>query len=136
MGFTGTNISVLRILLFTTMFPVKPIQRSTTRWAFGDDPAVNEAVGEWFRLILEGVISRQARPLPFSQKQLRSLNMPVLLLLGKRDGLVGNPENARQHVQAIPDVQVEILDTGHLISAERPDEFNEFVFDFVGHSGD
>jgi len=40
MGYTGTNISVLRILL-TTMFPVKPIQKSTTRWAFGNDPEVN-----------------------------------------------------------------------------------------------
>jgi pimeloyl-ACP methyl ester carboxylesterase len=48
MGYTGTNISLLRIL-FTTMFPVKPIQRSATRWALGDDPAVNEAFGEWFR---------------------------------------------------------------------------------------
>lgn len=132
MGYTGTNSSVLRIL-FTTMFPVKPIQTSATRWAFGADPAVNEAAGEWFSLILEGVISRQARPQPFSQEQLQSLTMPVLLLLGKRDGLVGNPENAKQHVQVIPDVQVEILDTGHLISAERPDEFNKLVIDFIGH---
>jgi pimeloyl-ACP methyl ester carboxylesterase len=60
--------------------------------------------------------------------------MPVLLLLGKRDGLVGNPENAKQHVQAIPDVQVEILDTGYLISAERPDEFNKLVIDFISNS--
>jgi pimeloyl-ACP methyl ester carboxylesterase len=135
MGYTGTNISVLRIL-FTTMFPVKSIQRSATRWAFGNDPAVNEAVGEWFSLILEGVISRQARPQPFLQEQLQSLTMPVLLLVGKRDGLVGNPENAKKHVQSIPEVQVEILDTGHLISAERPDEFNKLVIDFIAYSGD
>ena len=131
MGYTGTNLSVLRIL-FTTMFPIKLFQKNATHWAFGDDPAVNEAVGEWFSLILEGVISRQARPQPFSQEQLQSLNMPVLLLLGKRDGLVGIPENAKQHVQIIPDVQVEILDTGHLISAEKPDEFNRLVIDFLG----
>lgn len=130
MGYTGTNISVLRIL-FTTMFPLKPIQKSATIWAFGDDPAINKKVGEWFRLILEGVISRQARPQPFTPEQLQSINMPVLLLLGKRDGLVGNPENAVHFVRDIPKVQVEILDTGHLISAEKPAQFNKLIYEFI-----
>jgi len=133
MGYTGTNFSVLRILL-TTMFPIKPIQNSATRWAFGNDPDVNKSVGEWFHLILEGVISRQPRPQPFTREQLQSLNIPVLLLLGKRDGLVGNPNNTKQLAQNIADVQIEILDTGHLISAERPDQFNKLVIDFIGHS--
>ena len=132
MGYTGTNLSVLRIL-FTTMFPVQPVQRSTTRWAFGDDPVVNQSVEEWFGLILKGVISRQARPKPFTKEQLQRLSMPVLLLLGKRDGLVGNPENTRRLAQHIADVQVEILDTGHLISAERSDQFNKLVIDFISH---
>jgi pimeloyl-ACP methyl ester carboxylesterase len=130
MGYTGTNISVLRIL-FTTMFPLKPIQKSATRWAFGNDPVVNKEVGEWFHLILEGVISRQARPQPFSSEQLQSIDVPVLLLLGKRDGLVGNPENAGQLVQDIPEAYVEILDTGHLISAEKPAQFNKLVYEFI-----
>jgi len=131
MGYTGTNSSVLRIL-FTTLFPLQPIQDSATRWAFGDDPDINRAVGEWFSLILKGVISRQARPQPFTRGQLRSLDLPVLLLLGERDGLVGNPDKAGQHVQGMADIQVEVLDTGHLISAEEPDRFNELVIRFIG----
>ena len=59
--------------------------------------------------------------------------MPVLLLLGKRDGLVGNPENTKQLAQHITDVQVEILDTGHRISAEMPEHFNKLVIDFIGY---
>ena len=130
MGYTGTNTSVLRIL-FTTMFPVKQIQDSATRWAFGNDPDVNEAVGEWFSLILEGVIPRQARPQPFTKDQLQSLNIPVLLLLGKKDGLVGNPENTKELAKNIADVQVKVLDTSHLISAEKPDQFNQIIHDFI-----
>ena len=95
---------------------------------------MNEAVGEWFQTILEGVISRQSRPMPFTDEQLSSLNVPVLLLLGERDGLVGNSENARQRVRCIPDVRVELLDTGHLISAEKPDQFNRLVIDFIENS--
>ncbi len=130
MGFTGTTSSVFRIL-FTTMFPVEPVQRSAIRWAFGDDPRVNDAVGEWFGLILNGVISRQARPKSFTPEQLRRLQMPVLLLLGKRDGLVGNPDQARKLAGNISNIQIEVLDTGHLISAEEPDRFNKLVTEFI-----
>jgi len=133
MGYTGTNMSVLKILL-TTMFPLEPIQKSATRWAFGDDPAINQAVGDWFRLILEGVISRQARPQPFTAEQLKRIKVPVLLLLGKRDGLVGDPENTKQLVRHIDHIQIEILDTGHLISAEKPEKFNRFVHNFIVRS--
>ncbi len=130
MGYGGTNLSVLRILL-TTMFPVKPLQKSTARWAFGDDPRVNAIVDEWFSAILAGVISRQARPQPFSPQQLRQLNMPVLFLLGTRDGLVGDPLNTRKIARDIPNARVELLDTGHLISAEKPQEFNRLVHEFI-----
>jgi pimeloyl-ACP methyl ester carboxylesterase len=133
MGYGGTTISVLRIL-FTTMFPLRSIQRSTTRWAFGNDPEVNKAVGEWFPLILEGVISRQARPQPITQEQLEQLNMPVLLILGKRDGLVGDPENTIQLVKDIPNIKIKLLDTGHLISAEKPDQFNNLIVNFIENS--
>jgi pimeloyl-ACP methyl ester carboxylesterase len=134
MGYGGTTTSVIRIV-FTTMFPLRPIQESTTRWAFGKDQAVNQAVGDWFRLILNGVISRQARPSPFSRDQLKRINVPVLLLLGTRDGLVGNPEKTIELVRDIPNFRVELLNTGHLISAERPNEFNSMVIHFINHSG-
>ncbi len=131
MGLGGTNASVLRILL-TTMFPLKALHKSTVRWAFGDDPKVLAATEEWFRLILEGVISRQPRPRPFSPEELKSLKQPVLLVLGSRDGLVGSPARSMKAAQDIPDIRVEVLDAGHLVSAERPEEFNRLVLDFLG----
>ena len=130
MGYTGTNASVFRILL-TTMFPIPPLQNSATRWAFGDDPAINAVVSDWFGAILEGVISRQARPAPFSKDQINKIDMPVLLLLGSRDGLVGNPEDTEVLAENFPDARVHVLDTGHLISAEKPDRFNSLVMDFI-----
>ena len=131
MGLGGTNASVFRILL-TTMFPLKAFHARTIRWAFGDDPEVRAAIEEWFRLILEGVISRQPRPRPFSPAELKSLKQPVLLVLGSRDGLVGSPARSMKAAQAIPDIRAEVLDTGHLVSAERPEEFNRLVLEFLG----
>ena len=45
----------------------------------------------------------------------------MLFVFGKRDNLVGDPEAARALVQDIPNVRVEVVDAGHLMSAEQPE---------------
>jgi hypothetical protein len=35
-------------------------------------------------------------------------------------------------VQDIPDIQVEVLNTGHLIGAEQPEKINELLSEFLG----
>jgi pimeloyl-ACP methyl ester carboxylesterase len=133
MGYAGTERTVVRIVL-ATLLPFKSIQDSTFRWAFGDDPGVREACEEWFRLVMSGVMPKQARPKTFSPEQLQSLRVPVLLVLGERDGLVGNPENAETLAQNILDVQMVVLDTGHAVGVERPEEVNSLISNFFGQN--
>ena len=113
------------------MYPVPPMQDRAFTWAFGDRPEIQDKVEDWFYLILKGVLPRQAQPVPFTTEQFQQIKCPVLLILGERDGLVGDPKKTRIVAQNIPDVQVEILDTGHLISAEMPAEFNTLVMEFI-----
>jgi pimeloyl-ACP methyl ester carboxylesterase len=129
MGYAGTTESVVRIMI-VTFFPLKPIRDNTIPWAFGDDPKVVDAFGEWFQLLMAGVIPKKATPIPFTAEQRQSLRVPVLLILGERDNLVGDPEIARAKVQDIPDIRVEVLDTGHLIGAEQPQRVNELIIEF------
>jgi len=131
MGYAGTNSSVARIV-FATFFPLKPVQENTIRWAFGDDAGVLAAYEEWFRIYMSGVFSQQSRPAMFSPEQLQSLQMPVLLVLGQKDNLVGDPARARDLAQSIPNLRVEILNTGHLIGVEQPDQVNELIIEFFG----
>jgi len=49
---------------------------------------------------------------------------------------VGDPEKAREFAGCMPDVTVKVLDTGHLISAEKPEEFNDLVKGFLGAGQD
>lgn len=130
MGYTGTDATVLNIIL-TCMYPIPPMQDRAFTWAFGDREHIRNEVREWFYLILEGVLSRQATPTPFTEEQFQQIKCPVLLILGLRDGLVGDPEKTKIVAQNISDVQVKILDTGHLISAEMPKKFNELVIRFI-----
>jgi pimeloyl-ACP methyl ester carboxylesterase len=131
MGYAGTNRTVVRIVL-ATLLPFKSIQDSTFRWAFGDSSEVQAACDEWFRLVMTGVMPKQARPKTFSAEQLQSLQLPVLLVLGERDGLVGDPKNAKILAQNITDIQTVILDTGHAIGVEKPKAINSLISDFFG----
>ena len=43
---------------------------------------------------------------------------------------VGDPARATALVQDVPAIRVEVLDTGHLIGAERPEQVNAMIIEF------
>jgi pimeloyl-ACP methyl ester carboxylesterase len=118
--------------MFAQYFPLKPIQESTFSWAFSDSAKLKTDFGKWFRLIMTGYNSVKVAPLPFPAEMRQSLKVPVLFVFGKRDNLVGDPQAASRLVQDIPDVIVEILDAGHLMGAELPEQSNQLILDFFG----
>jgi pimeloyl-ACP methyl ester carboxylesterase len=129
MGYSGAMRSIATIML-AQFFPLKPIQARTFRWAFSDDPRLVEAFGDWFRLIMSGTTPAKVAPLPFKAERRQSIQVPVLLVLGARDNLVGDPAKATALVQDVPDIRVEVLDTGHLIAAEQPELVNALLIEF------
>ena len=129
MGYSGTNSSILRIVL-AQFFPLQSIQDSTFRWAFSDNPRLAEMFGEWFHLLMSGTFPQKARPTQFTAEQRQSLNLPVLFILGEKDKLVGDPGQMMLLVQDMPDVRIEVLDTGHLIGAEQPEQVNALILKF------
>jgi len=129
MGYAGATQSVMRIM-FAQFFPLKPVQESTFRWAFSDNPMLLEEFGEWFQLVMSGYNPAKVAPLPLPAEQRQQLAVPVLFVFGEFDNLVGDPEAARKLVQDIPDVQVEVVDAGHLMGAEIPDQINTYILQF------
>ena len=79
---------------------------------------------------MTGYNPSKAMPLPFSAEERQSLQVPVLFVLGERDNLVGDPEAARALVQDIPNVRVEMLDAGHLMAGEKPEQVNALILEF------
>ena len=131
MGYAGSTQSIIRIV-GAQFFPLKPIQESTFRWAFSDNPELIEEFGEWFQLTMTGYHPHRVAPLPISSEERQSLRVPVLFIFGKRDNLVGDPEKAKVLVGDVPDVRVEVIDAGHLMSAEQPAQVNALVTRFFG----
>jgi pimeloyl-ACP methyl ester carboxylesterase len=133
MGYSGavqTARTLLR-MMFSMFFPLKPIQENTFRWALSDDPGLGEAFGVWFRLVKSGTNPVKVALMPFKPEQRQSIQVPVLLVLGERDNLVGDPARATALVQDIPDVRVEVVDAGHLMGAEKPEQVNALILDLL-----
>jgi pimeloyl-ACP methyl ester carboxylesterase len=118
--------------MFAQFFPLKPIQDNTFSWAFSDSAVLQEDLGEWFHLLMSGVVPKKVIPLSFSAEERQSLQVPVLFVFGEQDNLVGDPEAARALVQDLPDMRVETLEAGHLMAAEMPEEANQLILDFFG----
>lgn len=130
MGYSGAVGTIARIML-TAFFPLRPLQESTFRWAFSESPVLQEDFGEWFRLTMTGTSPAKVAPLPIPAADRRRLAVPTLFILGARDRLVGDPETARSLVQDVPDVQVEVVDAGHLSAAEEPGIVNRLILRFL-----
>jgi pimeloyl-ACP methyl ester carboxylesterase len=133
MGYAGAVKSVMRIT-FAQFFPLKPIQNSTFSWAFSDSAKLKEEFDEWFPLLISETFPKKVSPLPLSPEQRQSFKVPVLFVFGERDNLVGDPEVARALVQDIPDVRVEIVQAGHLMGAEIPEQVNKLITEFFEES--
>lgn len=78
-----------------------------------------------------GVMVRVPAPTPFSPEELESIQSPVLLVLGAKDNLVGDPERAKTLATHIPDLTVEVVQTGHAINVEDPAGTNRLILDFL-----
>ncbi len=131
MGYAGATESIIRIT-FAQLFPLKQVQTHTFKWAFSDSAKLIEEFDEWFTLTMTGYTGGAIRVAPtmLSAAQRQSFQMPVMFIFGTRDNLVGDPEAARALVQDIPDVQVEVVEAGHLMAAEMPERVNGLILDF------
>ena len=134
MGITPETMKTAIRIMGTQFFPLGPIQKSTARWALGDDPYVQDQAGEWFQIVLTKTAPKEARPVTFTSEQLESMQIPVLLVIGTRDALTGDPEAVKELANHTPGIQIEVLDSGHLIGAEQKERVNELVQAFFSNN--
>jgi len=121
-------------MMVASMLPRPAVTERTSRWALGTAPAVTERFGAWFTAVLEAVASppRVARPVALEAQEFERIELPVLLILGTRDPLVGDPAKAAKSASALPDLRVKTLESSHLIAVEQADEVNELLAGFLG----
>ncbi|MGD8684910.1 MAG: alpha/beta fold hydrolase, partial [Chloroflexota bacterium] len=136
MGITPLSPGTMLRMMLASVLPRPFVTERTSRWALGTAPSVTERYGGWFAAVLAAVASppRVARPVALDQAELARITVPVLLILGSRDPLVGDAGRAAQRASALPDLSVETLESSHLVAVEQADRVNELLVDFLGHA--
>lgn len=69
--------------------------------------------------------------LPFSKKELKSLKIPVLVLIGEHD-IVNDEKIFLKARQFIPNVETAVIkDSGHFISVDQSENTNKIIVEFL-----
>lgn len=131
MGLTQLSVKSIFMLGAASMYPLQAVRNGVTNWAIGNDEYVNQKYGDWFNQIMKATIPSVAMPVPMTTEQKKQMDLPVLLFLGTKDAIVGDAEIARQTALDYPNIQIEILDSGHLISVEKADFVNATITEFL-----
>lgn len=133
MGITPLSVGAMVRMMVASLVPRESVARRTSRWALGSDPAVVDAYGDWFATVLRSMATppRVPRPIALTAQEKRSITQPVLLVLGDRDHLVGEPRRAAAAAAAFPDVDIRTLGSSHLLGVECANDVNELLVAFL-----
>jgi len=80
---------------------------------------------------MNGTIPSIGKPIPMTIEQKRDMKMPVLLFIGTKDKIVGDADHAKSTAKEYPNIQIEVLESGHLIAIEHRDYVNQKVKSFL-----
>jgi pimeloyl-ACP methyl ester carboxylesterase len=131
MGLTQLTKGSVGMMMLSTMYPLQVFRDAVANWAIGTAPVCHEKYGDWFNLVMKGTIPSITHPIPMTTEQKKSMNIPVLLFLGSKDRIVGNAQTAKKMAEDYPDIQLEILESGHLIAVEHSEEINKRIEAFL-----
>ena len=131
MGYGHTQ-KTITLMIIATSFPFDWVRKKTSEWALGTDPFVQDQFGEWFELVLKGTMPKPTSPVSFTSEDLQNLNAPVFAFFGTKDQVIGDANAARELAMNMPNCQVELVESGHLVGAEKADYVNEKLVSFFG----
>jgi pimeloyl-ACP methyl ester carboxylesterase len=79
---------------------------------------------------MKSLIPTPVRLKTFTPETLRELRAPTLAFFGTRDGVVGDATAAAALARNIPNVEIRLVDAGHVIGAELPEVVNPAITAF------
>lgn len=131
LGFTKLSSTSMMMMELPKMYPFPFVRDYVTKWVIGDNEYVNTKYGDWVDCVLESTIPSISTPELLTNKQKENFDTEVLLFLGTKDALVGDVDIAKEIAQDYPNIQIEVLESSHLIGAEKSNEVNIEIKKFL-----
>ena len=131
MGLTQLTNGSIAMMALSTMYPFQFLRDAVADWAIGTAPVCHEKYGVWFNSVMKGTIPSIAQPIPMTTEQKKAIQIPVLLFLGSKDRIVGDAQIAKKTAEDYPNIQIEVLESGHLIAVEYSEKINKTIIEFL-----
>jgi pimeloyl-ACP methyl ester carboxylesterase len=126
---------VYLLLRLKPYIPIEPSPRRVLRMFFGDFPVHPDFAEQWALGIQHFRYANPRRSIfarPFSEEQLRSVQVPTLLLIGDRERIYDGRAALEQGRRLIPHLDWALVpDAGHILAMEQPDVVNRYILDFL-----
>lgn len=121
-----------------SLFPKRKRLRNVLEtMTFNVDKISQIFINQYFIATKKATISKcflQMRP--FSDTQLKSLKMPILLLIGDQD-IINNTKSMNRAKNLFPNIKtVKITNAGHFLSIDQPEIVNKKILDFLNEVSD
>jgi pimeloyl-ACP methyl ester carboxylesterase len=132
-GLSG-NLEIIFRLFSVIFFPSEANKKSLVRWTLGENKLANDAFAEYLFTVMDlNCRGNIATPVKLSKENLGKVLSPTLLFVGKKDPTFNSKKDIDRAMQAIPNVQVEVMpDNGHMMSTEYPEFVNNRILTFMG----
>lgn len=89
-------------------------------------------IDQYFRAVKNAETDKfMTKVRPYSEKELKSLSMPVMVLVGD-DDIVNNSKSLEIAQELIPNVKTELIkNCGHFVSMDQAEKVNKMMVDFL-----
>ncbi|HET6226557.1 MAG TPA: alpha/beta hydrolase [Bacteroidia bacterium] len=121
--------------IFFTMFPRRPDLRNVLKTlTFNVDQINQQYINQYFIAVAK-VKTKCHKSLltvrPFSEDELKSLKIPVLVLIGDND-IINDKNGLQKAKDFIPNIEAEtVTDASHFLSFDRPQEVDKRILKFL-----
>jgi pimeloyl-ACP methyl ester carboxylesterase len=131
------TMRVLLRLASSALLPSSSKKDKLIHWAMGDDPAVREDVRDWMEAVIDTRCApRLGNPLPLTRAKLETIRPPTLVILGGKDGPIGDAQKVARRAHHIRNVEVDVLpDDTHALGIEAADCVSRRLIAFFDPGG-
>jgi pimeloyl-ACP methyl ester carboxylesterase len=126
--------ATLAVLVPFMWYLARPTEAKLDRVIFrslGEGERVNREFRTWMQVMAKGK-ARVGQPIRIPSRKLRRIKAPTLVILGGKDGLVGDPIAAAKRARKISECEIEILPrAGHMMSVDEPEFVGARIVNFL-----
>lgn len=131
------NSEIVTNITYTVNPKREKLRTALETMMYDVDVLKQDYIDQYYIATKEATLSKMITQMtPFSEKELKSLSVPVLVLIGDTD-IINSEKGLKRAKKYIPDVKTgEIKHAGHFLTFDQPEVVDKKILDFLNEKKD